>query len=102
MREIVLVDAADQTFATTFAGKPCEMRWRFNPTSDRWSFDLSIEGVEVLRGRRLVLGIDLLAAFDFGIGALFAVDYARAGAVPDYRNVIDRKVRIFQHDEAGA
>lgn len=50
-----------------------------------------------LRGRRVVLGRDLLAAFDFGIGSIFAVDYDRTGAAPDRQALPARRVRLFHH-----
>lgn len=98
MREFIITDAADQEFTVLVAGKRCAFRFRYNTTSDRWTFDLSIQEVSVLVGRRVVLGVDLLAAFDFGIGAVFAVDYEEKGNAPDRASLPARRVRVYQHD----
>lgn len=66
-----ILDEADQQFGAIMSGRRCTLRLRYNPTTDRWSFDLSIDNLPVLYGRRLVRGVDLLAPFNFGIGALF-------------------------------
>jgi hypothetical protein len=73
MIEFTIADEADQQFATILNGRRVTMRLRYNVTTDRWSFDLSIDDEPVLHGRRIVTGVDLLAPFDFGLGALFAV-----------------------------
>lgn len=102
MREFIITDAPDQEFTIQAGGKRCAFRFRYNPTSDRWTFDLSIQDVPQLSGRRVVLGIDLLAPFAFGIGAVFAVDYAAAGVLPDRAALPARTVRIYHHIEGEA
>ena len=69
------------------------MRLRFNPSVERWTFDFSIDGNAVLHGRRIVTGIDLLAAFDFGIGAIFAVPTGNAS--PGRTQLPDGRVKLF-------
>ena len=100
IREIVLIDAADQKLTVTLAGKVCDFRFRFNPTANRWSFDLAVAGVGRIAGRRIVVGSDLLAAFGLGIGGLYAGDVEMAGLEPDYDNIIRRRVRIVHRDAA--
>ena len=73
MIEFDIADHADQKFATTRNGRRVSIRMRYNPYADRWTFDLSIDGDAVLHGRRIVTGVDLLAAFDLKIGAIFAL-----------------------------
>lgn len=73
MIEFEIADHADQKFATTLNNRRVSMRLRHNPTNDRWSLDFSIDGEAVLHGRRIVSGSDLLAAFNLGIGAIFAL-----------------------------
>lgn len=92
--EILLSNAAAQEFTTLLAGQRCTLRFRYSPTSDRWSFDLVIGDVEVLTGRRVVTGVDLLAPFGFGIGALVAVAWVR-GAIPDRTALAERRVRVL-------
>jgi len=72
MIEFPITDAADQQFGAVLNNRRVTLRLRYNVTTDRWSFNLSIDDTPVLHGRRIVQGVDLLAAFDFGIGAIFA------------------------------
>lgn len=72
MIEFDILDTADQKFATTLNSKRVSIRLRYNPTNDRWSFDLSLDGEAVLHGRKVVTGVDLLAPFNFDIGVIFA------------------------------
>jgi hypothetical protein len=64
-------------------------------TTDRWSFDLSLDDLPVLHGRRVVIGADLLAAFNLGIGVIFAAPI-KQGSVPDRSALPAGEVRIFQ------
>ena len=79
MQVFSITDAADQEFGLVLNTRRVTMRVRFNPSTNfgaavpgRWSFDLAIDDEPVLYGRRIVLGVDLLAPFDFEIGRLFA------------------------------
>jgi hypothetical protein len=92
--EIRLTDAPSQEMTTILDGRRCTLRFRYAPTSDRWSFDLMIGDVEVLTGRRVVTGVDLIAPFNFGIGAIVAVPWVR-GAVADRRALPDRSIRVL-------
>lgn len=94
MKELTLVDSADQQFSTILNNRRVSFRFRYNPTSDRWSFDLSIDDLPVLMGKRVVLGVNLLATTDFGIGQLFAVPVT-SGAVPNRDSLPARLVRLY-------
>src|SRR5690242_12462137 len=72
MIEFKIIDAADQQFGAILNLRRVTLRLRYNPTADRWAFNLAIDDEPVLHGRRIVFGTDLLAAYDFGIGAIFA------------------------------
>lgn len=99
MIEFPIIDAADQQFGAILNGRRVTIRLRYNVTTDRWSFNLSIDDVPVLHGRRIVLGVDLLAAFNFGIGAIFA--YAdNPAAEPNRDNLPAGVVRLFHGDDA--
>lgn len=94
-----VVDYADQQFGTIINGRRVTIRLRYNTTSDRWSFDLSIDNLPVLTGRRIVTGVDLLAPFDLGLGSIFA--YAvTPGAVPDRAALPAGTVLLMQASEA--
>ena len=71
MREFVITNDADQQFTVILSGRRCTIRIRYNGSVDRWMMDLSIDDAPVLTGRRLVVGSDLLAAYDFGLGSIF-------------------------------
>lgn len=76
----------DQQFSTIIDNRRVTIRLRYNPSNDRWSFDLSLDDQPVLHGRRIVTGVDLLAPFDLGIGVIFAASL-KSGAIPD-RNAL--------------
>lgn len=94
MKELVLIDSADQQFGTILNNRRVTFRFRYNTTSDRWSFDLSIDDLPVLMGKRVVLGVNLLATTDFGIGQLFAISVT-SGALPDRDSLPARLVRLY-------
>ena len=70
--EFTIIDAADQMFSAILGRKRTTLRIRYNPTNNRWSFNLSIDDKPVLHGRRIVTGINLLAPYDFDVGLIFA------------------------------
>lgn len=94
-----IVDVADQQFSAVLNNRRVTIRLRWNLTSGRWSFDMSIDDVPVLHGRRIVTGIDLLAAFNFGIGAIFSLP-AVAGAEPNRDNLPNGNVRLYHATQA--
>lgn len=89
----------DQKFATVINNRRVTFRLRYNTTTERWSFDLSMDDLPVLYGRRIVTGVDLLAAFDFDIGIIFAWPITPDG-VADRQGLPAGDVRIFQTTEA--
>jgi len=99
MIRLQVIDAADQQFGAIFNRRRVTIRLRYNVTIDRWSFDLSIDDLPVLYGRRIVTGIDLLANFNFGIGQLFAWPMVD-GAEPNRENLPNGNVRLYQVNDA--
>lgn len=100
MIEIQIAENPDQRFALTLGTQRVTMRVRYNTLIDRWSFDLAIDDVPVLTGRRIVIGVDLLAAFpQFDLGVLFATDNV-AGSMPGRFDLPNGKVRFYQATEA--
>lgn len=99
MREFLVTDAADQQFTAIFDGRRATIRLRYNVTANRWMLDLSIDDAPVLVGRRLVLDRDILAAFDFGIGAIF-VSTNDPTAEPGRDELPGRIVRLYHATEA--
>lgn len=94
-----IADVADQQFAAILERRRVTIRLRYNVTIDRWSFDLSIDDLPRLYGRRIVLGVDLLEPFDFGIGVIFASDVT-PGSQPTRNNLPAGLVRLFHTTEA--
>lgn len=99
MKELVIIDEADQLFTTIIAGYRCTFRFRWNVSREFWSFDLKIGDEDVIHGRRVVVDSDLLRAYNLPLGILFAVDYEQKGNIPDRQNLPDRRIRIYQYDE---
>lgn len=95
VNEIPIIHAPAQEFTASLAQRRCDFRVFYTETSGRWSFDLSIEGVEVLLGRRIIVGADLLAAFGLGIGELWAEDPSGGGAQPGRTELPDGLVRLY-------
>lgn len=99
MIEFEVTEHADQQFAAILDRRRVTIRLRYNVSTDRWAMDLSIDDKPVLHGRRIVTGVDLLAPFGFGIGAIFAMA-EKPGGVPD-RNALPRGiVRLYHASEA--
>ncbi|MBG6211674.1 hypothetical protein IWQ49_006365 [Labrenzia sp. EL_126] len=98
MNVFSILDHADQQFGTLINGQRVTVRLRYNPTSDRWTFDLAIDDQPVLHGRRIVTGVDLLAAFDFDLGMIVALAVT-VGAVPDKNALPAGTVKLFHATE---
>ena len=98
--ELLISDAADQKFTTVLSGQRCTFRFRYNPTNDRWSFDLRIGDRDVLFGRRVVPGADLLDPFQFGLGSVIAV--LVDADEPNRESLPERRMRIYHVSEGVA
>lgn len=96
--EIILTDAPDQTFTTLLSNQRCTFRFRYNVTGDFWSFDLKIGNDERVTGRRVVTGVDLLAAFNLGIGSIAAISYS--GERVGRTSLSSRRVKLYHISEA--
>lgn len=100
MIQIEIAENPDQRFGLTLGNRRVTMRVRYNTLIDRWSFDLSVDDVPVLTGRRIIVGVDLLAAFpQFDLGVLFAADIVE-GSQPGRYDLPNGKVRLYQATEA--
>jgi hypothetical protein len=91
--------APDQQFVLILAGRAVTMRLRWNGVANRWHMDLVIDDVVVLQGRRVVVGVDLLAPFSLGLGRIFAWP-AVEGAQPDYEGLVEGRVALLHATEA--
>ncbi|HEV7258927.1 MAG TPA: hypothetical protein VGN82_14195 [Bosea sp. (in: a-proteobacteria)] len=101
-RELPIIDAPSQAFTTTLAGRRCDFAVNYSTFDDRWSFNLDVDGVRVLSGRKIVLGVDLVAPFALGIGSLIAAPWGDEGAQPGRTELPSGRVRLFHYDPAEA
>lgn len=95
MHRLPVIDAPRQAFSAVLNRRRCTIRLAYNVWIRRWSLDLSIDGETRLSGRRLVHGVDLLAPFDFGLGAIFAGDFEGRGSPPDYDALVSGRTRLY-------
>ena len=99
MKQFTIIDAPDQQFSTILNNRRVTIRLRYNPTSEHWTLDLSIDDLPVLQGQKIVVGIDLLSAYNFGVGMIFAVA-TTAGAEPDRDALPLGLVRLYHATDA--
>jgi len=97
-REIPIIEAPSQAFTTTLAGRRCDFVVNYTTWGGRWSFNLDVDGVRVLSGRRIVLGVDLVQPFALGIGSLIAAPWGDDTAEPGRTELPSGRVRLFHFD----
>ncbi|QIG74970.1 hypothetical protein EVC26_051 [Rhizobium phage RHph_I72] len=93
MIEFKILNEPKQRFSVILAERRVTFDIWYNQTSDRWSFDMALDGEPVLSGRRIVTGVDLLAPFNFDIGALFA--FSSLGDVPNRDNLPNGVTKLY-------
>lgn len=98
MKQFVIKSHADQEFSTIINGRRVTLRLWYSRITDRWSLDLSLDGDPVLQGRRVVTGVDMLEAFDFGIGVMFAV--SERGDEPGRDQLPEGLVKFYHASES--
>lgn len=98
MIEFSIIDAADQQFAASLNNRRVTLRLRFNTVDQRWSFDLAIDDTPVLFGRKIVTGVDLLAAFDFQVGLIFALPEKDDTTEPGRFELPNGLVKLYHTD----
>lgn len=96
--ELPIIAAPSQAFDTVLSGRSCRFDVHHNARTNRWSFDLAIDGETVLTGRRIVTGGDLLQPFGLDIGALYAVDWDGKGVEPGLTELPAGLVRLIHDD----
>lgn len=95
MIEFKIINAADQQFSAILEDRRVTLRLRYNTVDDRWSLDLAIDDVPVLLGRKVVTGVDLLAAFNFQIGMIFALSETSDNVEPGRSQLPDGLVKLY-------
>jgi hypothetical protein len=97
-RELPIIEAPSQSFTTTLSGRRCDFVVNYSTFANRWSFDLAVDGVPALAGRRIVTGVDLVAPFNLGIGSLIAAPWGNDDAEPGRTELPSGRVRLFHFD----
>ena len=103
MREIQLIQTSDtgvpatsQIFTVPNTNQQrLGFHFKYVTLIDRWMFDLYIDDVPALCGRRVVLDTNLLAPYALGVGALWAMDVEGAGDPPGLIPMTDGSIRLF-------
>lgn len=95
MKRIIVTTDPDQQFSILAGSRRITMRLRFNPTTQRWTFDLARDNAWILRGRRIVTGVDLMRGTGIeDVGVIFAhID--KPNAVPDRAGLSSGAVRLY-------
>lgn len=101
LSEIQVNDAPGQIFSLIVAGRKVTLRLRYNTTTKRFALDLAIDETDVLKGRKLVTNVDLLAPFNLGIGSIFAAAPDGSPIEPTIEAFATGRVKLF-HYVAGA
>ncbi len=94
MRQIEIKDHAKQELSVVIDSRRVTFLVWYSSVTNRWSFDLSLDGEPILTGRRIVVGVDMLAAFNLGIGAIFALTDASL-TDPNRDALPEGSVKIF-------
>ena len=77
MQRVNLTAAPDQRVSAVLDGRRMTFRFRFNASAGRWHFDLALDDLPVVRGRRIVAHRNLIPG-EAVPGLLFAYVYASA------------------------
>ncbi|MCD1645242.1 phage baseplate plug protein [Aurantimonas coralicida] len=99
MRILPVLDAARQEFSIVLGTRRVSIGLEYNTMADRWFMSLAIDDAPILTSRKVVLNVDLLAPYDFGIGAVFAYA-ANSGTEPGRAQLPDGRVSLFHMTEA--
>jgi TM2 domain-containing membrane protein YozV len=94
MIEFTIADEPDQNFSIVLGGRRVTIRLWYAVFNDRWSADIAIDGEPKLYGRKIVAGVDLLAAFNLGIGVIFA-NIETGSASPGRDQLVGGLVKIY-------
>ncbi len=95
--ELHLIDEPYQRIKTAMNGQIVELYFKYNTQTDHWTLDVYKDGKPLLSGRKLVLGIDLLGRYNFGLGSLVCSHITSKETVsePNRYNLVNGDVRVF-------
>lgn len=97
INELVLLDQPSQTMDVAMNGQRVKFHFKYNTRSDHWTFDLYRGNVALLHGKKLVLGIDLLERYSFGLGSVLCHRFINREEPiePNRSNLPKRDVRLY-------
>ncbi len=99
MIEFPITSDANQRFSVFLNNRRVTFRLWWSTVTDRWSFDLSIDDLPVVTGRRIVNNVDLLRRFNLNIGSLFCVPI-KTGAEPNRTGLPNGDCRLYHATQA--
>lgn len=99
MKRIPIQDVPFQKLSLTLEGRTIDMTMRYGNLNDAWTYDLEEDGVELVRGQRVVLGTDLLRGHAWQIGGLVAIAQSDFGTDPAAGDFAER-VSLYHLTEA--
>lgn len=99
MTVIPLTSSPAQRFAIALEGQTVTMFLRYQSLIDAWVLAIEREGVMIASGLRLVMGTDLLRAFNFGLGGIFLFAAEEPGVHPG-RDDLETRVQMIHVTEA--
>lgn len=82
------------------AGRQIEIEIRYDQPADVWTFNLKEGDDYLLRGRRIVLGTDLLRAHALGLGSIVAVALTDPERDPGAGDIGERVLLVHQEPVA--
>lgn len=88
-----IIDQPKQRFSVLLNQRRVTFELWYSTSSDRWSFDLSLDDKPIIQGRRIVAGVDLLAPFGLGLGMLVA--FSETGAEPNRKNLPEGWINLY-------
>jgi len=98
MLEIPIRDRARQRFSVSIQRRRITLDLWYSPFADRWSVDISIDGVLAIQGRRVVTGANLLEGASADVGIMFA--YGAPGVSPGRDELPSGQIRIYHTTQA--
>lgn len=93
MIQFIIKSHPKQRFSVLLNRKRVTLQLWYSLTTDRWSMDVAIDDKPIIHGRRIVTGVDLLAPFNLGIGAIIA--FSANNSKPDRENLPNGMVGLF-------
>jgi hypothetical protein len=99
MLEFTVTDDPNQQFSVFLNNQRVTFRLWWATVTDRWSFDLSIDDLPVITGRRIVTNVDLIRRFNLDIGSIFCVAIL-PGAVPNRAGLPSGACRLYHVTQA--